>query len=93
LGFAHRARSLAFGATATLAAIKNGKARAVILARDLSTNSAAPLRETARLKNIAVYEFGCKQEFGDYFKRKDVGVIGVMAASFANGIGEILNES
>ena len=92
LGFAHRARSLIFGATATLTAMQNGKARAVILALDLSTNSSVSMRETARLKDIPVYEFGCKEEFGAFFKRRDVGVIGLTATSFADGIREILNE-
>jgi len=91
LGFAHRARKLSLGTSATLAGIMSRKVQSVVLALDLSENTRSKIEKAARLQRIPIYCFGKKGEFGHFFKCKDVGVIGVLDKSFSQGVGQSQN--
>ena len=87
LGFAHRARKLSLGTSATLAGIKSRKVLSVVLASDLAENTRSKIEKAAKAQRIPIYCFGTKAEFGHFFKCKDVGVIGVLDKSFAQCSG------
>lgn len=89
LGFADRARKLSFGMSATLKALQKGKAHGVILALDVSANTKVKIEHTAKLKKVSVIHCGSKNDFGQRFGREELGVIGILDASFARAIKSI----
>ncbi len=90
LSLAARARKLAFGSTAVLAALRRGKVQLIFLATDASENLARKIRHHAGDCPVVVY--GTKDEFGELFFRRELGVIGVLDQHFANGMRSAIGK-
>ncbi|MFQ5752178.1 MAG: L7Ae/L30e/S12e/Gadd45 family ribosomal protein [bacterium] len=90
LGFAQRARKLTLGMSSTLRSLHKGKTHAVILATDISKNTASKIEMTIREYNVPVYIHSTKDVFGQFFGRREVGIIGITDASFAKSISKML---
>lgn len=90
LGFAHRARKLTLGQTSTLRSLAKGRMKAIILASDVSENSESKIKSTAVHRKVAVLTGSTKAEFGRLFGRDEVGIIGILDASFAKSVTDIL---
>ncbi len=90
LGLAQRARKLTFGMDATLSAEKRGKLKAVILSSDISENAKRKIESNIDGEKIAISGTVSKDAFGELFKRMELGIIGIVDASFAKAIRENL---
>ena len=90
LGFAHRARKLTPGLSATLRMLSKGKLQAIILASDLGKNTKSEIDFAAKNAKVPVFIFADKDTFGEFFARKEVGVIGIADANFAKSICELM---
>ncbi len=91
LGFAHRARKLSLGMTSTLNLLKKGKTQAIILASDASKNADRKFMTLAVQKKVPIFRCGTKSQFGEFFGREEVGIIGIDDASFAKAIQKIFD--
>lgn len=91
LSLAARARKLALGSSAVLAALRKGKVQLIFLATDASPNLARKIRHHAGQCPVVVY--GTKSEFGELFFRSELGVIGVLDKNFASGMRSAIATS
>ncbi|MCH7678850.1 ribosomal L7Ae/L30e/S12e/Gadd45 family protein [candidate division KSB1 bacterium] len=89
LGFAHRARKLSLGMTSTLSLLKKGKTHAIILASDVSQNADRKFQTLAVQGRVPIFRCGTKSQFGRFFGREEVGIIGIGDAAFAKAIQKI----
>lgn len=85
LHFAIKANKLIYGHDSVLRFIKSKKINLVLLAEDLSKNSAQSIIEQAKQENIEVIEIGSKSAFSQ-LTGKLTGIIGVLDENFKSGI-------
>lgn len=90
LGFARRAGRLGFGSDAVLRDILAGRARLVLLSRDVSPRTDRRIRQACGENEVAVCRLPCgKAELGQAIGRGDTAVIDVTDRSFAAGLTQI----
>lgn len=93
LGLARRAGRLALGCEAATEAIRNGRARLVILAEDLSPRTAGGISREAEEEGIEVLTAAaCMDELGMALGKR-TGVIAVNDAGFAGKIAALQQEA
>lgn len=89
LGFANRARKLTLGMSATQNALKKGQLKLIILAEDCARNARSKI-EQANRHNIEIFSYSNKENLGAFFKRGELGIIGIQDQDFANSLKKFL---
>ncbi len=84
LGLARRARKIALGHEAVQEALGRKQAALVILATDFSESAQAHLAE--KYPGVPRVHIGTKNEWGEFWGRKEVGVMAVTDRNLAQGI-------
>lgn len=80
---AGRARKVSIGAAETEAALRQGKAKLIVLAEDVSPRVRRSLVEAAERANVRVGEFGDKSRLGFALARSEVGAVALSDPGFA----------
>jgi len=75
---------LGFGACQRLCF--QGKAKLILVAKDLSDKQKKNLKKMADAYNVKFFEFGSKQFLGNSFNLRDVGIICIEDKNLTNGI-------
>ena len=86
LHMARKAGSVQMGFGACQRSCFQGKARLIIVAKDLSEKQKMNLKKMADAYNVKFFEFGTKQFLGNSFNLRDVGILCVEDKNFTNGI-------
>jgi len=89
LGFANRARKLTLGMTATVAALKRGRLKLIILAEDCAENTRSKI-DLHNRHNLKILNYSNKENLGLFFGRGEVGIIGIQDQDFANSFKQLL---
>jgi 5-formyltetrahydrofolate cyclo-ligase len=84
LGLARRARKIAVGNEATQEALNRRQAALVIVATDLSASAQKHWAE--KYAGVPQLQMGTKNEWGEFWGRKEVGVMAVKDKNLAQGI-------
>lgn len=84
LGFARRARKIALGGEAVEEALARSRAALLLMAGDFSVSTQKHWAE--KYPGIPVLRVGAKSEWGQYWGRKEVGVMAVTDQNLAQGI-------
>ena len=92
MGFARRAHKLSIGTTATIGALKKKQIFLVIVAEDLSDNAYRKIQQNIQNKEVAVYRYGTKADWGRFFNRTELGVLGISDTNFSKPIKKILDN-
>lgn len=93
IGLATKAGKVMTGAQACEAAIKDGKAGLVIIAKDASENSKIPITRLCGYKGITFREFSDKESLGRYTGSTYRAVMIIRDAGFADKILEMIDEN
>jgi ribosomal protein L7Ae-like RNA K-turn-binding protein len=93
MGFARKAAVLAVGKTATIGSMQKRQLKLVILATDLSPNAAGKLEDDLAARGVPVFKVASKDDWGRFFGRTEVGIIGVKDANFARSVKKILSDA
>jgi len=88
VGLAFRAGKVAAGTAAAEEALHKKRAHLLILAEDVSANTETRFKELSEKTGIPILKTGTKAAWGAFFKRKELGVLGVLDTHFAKGILE-----
>ncbi len=86
LGLARKAGKLVLGTTATEHALKRGRVKALIFAKDVAENTKKKLEPWTRNKKIPIFYLSNKQELGRQFNRESVGVLGLLDSNFNHAL-------
>ena len=86
LGLCMRAGKAAAGETAAYNAIKKGKANLIIVSEDASDNTKKKFRNSAEYHKVNIIFFGEKMELGHCLGKKEISVLAVCDAGFAEKI-------
>jgi ribosomal protein L7Ae-like RNA K-turn-binding protein len=89
LGFANKAGKLKFGISACALSCRARKARLIILANDLSSNTRKKIEPIIIHNGIKNISLGTKEQFGRLFNRKNTGLVCIEDTGFAAGIAKI----
>ena len=84
LGLARRARRIAVGNEATQEALSRGQAALVIVATDFSASAQKHWAE--KYAGVPHLQIGTKNEWGEFWGRKELGVMAVTDKNLAKGI-------
>jgi ribosomal protein L7Ae-like RNA K-turn-binding protein len=89
LGLAARARAVTFGTDATRAAVRDGEARCVILAADVSPTQAQKLVPLVQARGVPCFRCLTREEIGAAVGRASVSAVGFTQESFARRAAEL----
>lgn len=90
---ARRAGKIKMGMDMTKDAVKNGEAKAVLVAEDLSEKSLKEVKFVCEsAKGVKIYSLGLKMDEVGYDLGKKVGIIAVCDMGFAKKLSTILTE-
>ncbi len=78
LGFARKARKLTIGRKATIKALKKGKVRLILLARDAGKSICRELLKYSQEAKINAISICSKRELGKAIGRENCSVLGLM---------------
>ena len=90
LGLALRARKLALGYEAVARELGRNRVKLLVLAEDFS--AAAKRRLLFNRAGVSQITLGTKQEWGEFWGRKEVGVFAITDANFAAGLLQKLGD-
>jgi len=93
LRFAHRARKLTFGMSATLQQLHKKKVGLLILTEDLSDNSRKKISLMAESQRLPILSLFTKNECGEIFGREEIGIIGVTDETFVRSLLKMSDRS
>ncbi len=91
LGLAMRSGNLASGEFATETAIRQGKARLVIVAEDASANTMKKFRNSCCYYKVPIAVFGKKEDLGHAIGKEFRASLAVLDQGFASSISKNLN--
>lgn len=91
LGLAMRSGNLASGEFATETAIRQGKARLVIVAEDASANTKKKFRNSCSYYKIPIAVFGKKEDLGHAIGKEFRASLAVLDQGFASSISKNLD--
>lgn len=91
LGLANRARKLALGMSAAIGSLKKKRCKLIILAHDIAANAERKITAEALDAGVDIVRSGNKDALGRAFGRKEVAIIAVEDAGFAQSLKEILS--
>jgi ribosomal protein L7Ae-like RNA K-turn-binding protein len=83
LGIARRAARLSLGNDATMDSMRQGEARLVILASDLSPRTAKGIKDVAEQEEVAAVQIGATMDEISMALGKRTGIVAVNDAGFA----------
>ncbi len=83
MGIARRAGRLSLGNDAAVDSVRQGEARLVILASDLSPRTAGGIRNAAEQEEVAVVQIGATMDEISMALGKRTGIVAVNDAGFA----------
>ncbi|GGI94506.1 hypothetical protein GCM10010885_00010 [Alicyclobacillus cellulosilyticus] len=92
LGLALRARRLAVGSDAVLAAVRSRKARLVVLAADAGERAKKQFRDKCAFYHIPLFEVLNRGDLGRAIGRSEVVAVAVTDPGFAAKLRELLGE-
>lgn len=92
LGIAMRGHNLVSGETQTLAAVKAGSARLVIVAEDASDNTVKLFTDKCRYYNIPVFLWGTKESLGHAIGKDMRSSVGICDEGLANSVAGLVME-
>ena len=93
LGFAAKARALAFGAGAVESGVKSGRAKLVIIDEALSAASKKSMKDMCAYYRVQMAEAGPAGKLGASCGKGEKKIVGVMQKGFADRLIEILKHS
>ncbi|WP_058485195.1 L7Ae/L30e/S12e/Gadd45 family ribosomal protein [Defluviitalea phaphyphila] len=73
-------------------AIKNGKAKMVIIAEDASANTKKLFKDKCNYRNIPIYEFGSKEKLGKIIGKRQRASLVVLDENFYVKLKELLEK-
>lgn len=91
LGLAMRSGNLASGEFATETAIRQGKARLVIVAEDASANTKKKFRNSCSYYKVPIAVFGKKEDLGHAIGKEFRASLAVLDQGFASSISKNLD--
>lgn len=86
LHMARRAGRLSLGFDACERACHKSTVKLIVMAEDLAPRTGEKMQTVADACNLKVIKCGTKEFWGETFKIKDVGIMGVEDSNIANGI-------
>jgi len=90
LGFAQKAGRLASGEVAVEQAVRNGKAKLILVAADASDNARKNYLDMAKYYNIACQETLSKDQFGTAIGKPPRAAVAITDAGFTKAISTAL---
>lgn len=93
LGMARRARKLVLGLTAVKITLQRRKAKAVIVAEDVSVHTRTRVIRQAEVSGVPVLLFSSKHELGRALGREEVGVLAITDGQFAEAVRRAISEA
>ena len=93
LGFAHKARKLITGNTATEVSLRRGRLRVVVLASDASRWTVQKFARLAARNNVPAFVYGTKADFARLLGKGPVSVLGVETATFSKPLVDFLSRA
>ena len=90
IGFANRAHKLTLGATATSVALQKRQLVLIIIAEDLSRNAFSKIQSGLEHNRIPVITLGTKRDWGHFFGRSELGIVGIKDANFSKSLQKML---
>jgi ribosomal protein L7Ae-like RNA K-turn-binding protein len=92
LGLAMRAGKIVSGEEAVLMAIRQGKAKAVLLAQDGSNNTRKKILDKAKYYAVPTILVDSRESLGHAIGKKERVVVGICDAGFANKLLGMYND-
>ncbi|MGI6031748.1 MAG: L7Ae/L30e/S12e/Gadd45 family ribosomal protein [Eubacteriales bacterium] len=92
LGIARKAGALTVGAQLSLAAVKDKKAKLLIVARDASDNTRADCEKAKKWKKLTLLTLFSKQELGSVVGKEEVSVAAVTSREFADNVKRLAQQ-
>lgn len=86
LGLARKAGALTVGSSLSLAAVKDKKAKVLIVATDASENTRAECEKAKGLKNLTVLSLFTKEELGSIVAKEEISVVAVTKKDFSDNV-------
>lgn len=86
LGLARRARKAVSGAEIAEAAVKNGKARLVIVAKDTTDTGKKAITDACEYYGVKYIEYGTKEQLGKIMGAHVRTVVSINDAGFAGAV-------
>lgn len=88
-----RAGQLKAGFDASSKALKQKKAKIVIMSDDFSEKNQQKISRICLQSGVPYYILGTKENFGELFMRKDTGILVTCDRNFAKGLNSLLAAS
>jgi ribosomal protein L7Ae-like RNA K-turn-binding protein len=92
LGLARRAGVLVFGTGAVRTAVREGKARVVLLAADAAAGQARKVKPLLEHRGIPHRVWGTREELGSAIGAAEVSAVAITAKSFAQQVLSRLDD-
>ncbi|MDB4947364.1 MAG: ribosomal protein [Gemmatimonadetes bacterium] len=89
LGLAARARAVAFGTDSTRQAVRDGDARCVVIAADISPTQLQKLLPLVQARGVPCFSVLTRDEIGAAVGRASVSAVGFTQESFARRAAEL----
>lgn len=86
LGLVMKANRLATGEEAVLQAVRNGKAKLVIVADDASPNTVKKMKDKCRSYRIPLVQSGNREALGRSVGKSERVIIGILDSGFAESL-------
>jgi ribosomal protein L7Ae-like RNA K-turn-binding protein len=92
LGLARRAGAVVFGTGAVRTAVREGRARIVLLAADAAEGQIGKLKPLLEHRGVPHMEWGTREELGGAIGATQVSAVAITAKSFAEQVLRRLDE-
>ncbi len=86
LHLANKARKISFGYDSCDRACKNNRAKLILFAKNASDNTSKKIINLGKNTNVKAIPVLTKEKMGSSFKRRDLSMLTIDDANFANGI-------
>ncbi|EAE9679696.1 YlxQ family RNA-binding protein [Listeria monocytogenes] len=90
LGLANRARKITTGEELVLKAVRNGKAKMVLISEDISEKTEKIIRNKCEYYNVVVKKAGTREMIGGAIGKDTRAIVAILDKGFAVKLAELL---
>ncbi|EIX1151425.1 YlxQ family RNA-binding protein [Listeria monocytogenes] len=90
LGLANRARKITTGEELVLKAVRNGKAKMVLISEDISEKTEKTIRNKCEYYNVVVKKVGTREMIGGAIGKDTRAIVAILDKGFAIKLAELL---